>query len=105
MIKVKELTVLHLYASGAMSKSCCHRNTLNLFKGLLHPKINLPACRPEPVKASFVFGAQFNVRDACGCPIDCQVVNTVEVQKRMKSIARILHQWFNLNFIKRREYF
>ncbi len=27
----------------------------------------------------------------CGCPIDWQVNNTVEVQKRMKSIARDVH--------------
>ncbi len=30
-------------------------------------------------------------REACDCPIDCQVSNTVEVQKSMKSIARVVH--------------
>ncbi len=31
-------------------------------------------------------------RVACdNCPIDCQVSNTVEVQKSMKSIARVVH--------------
>ncbi len=30
-------------------------------------------------------------REACDCPIDCQVNTTVEVQKIMKSIARIVH--------------
>ncbi len=30
-------------------------------------------------------------RGACDCPIDSQVNNTVEVQKSMKSIGRILH--------------
>ncbi len=30
-------------------------------------------------------------REACDCPIDCQVSNTVKVQKRMKSIARLVH--------------
>ncbi len=30
-------------------------------------------------------------QEACDCPIDCQVTNTVEVQKRMKSIAREVH--------------
>ncbi len=30
-------------------------------------------------------------REACDCPIDCQVNNTVEVQKSMKSIARVVH--------------
>ncbi len=30
-------------------------------------------------------------REACDCPIDCQVNNTVEVQKSMKSIARVIH--------------
>ncbi len=30
-------------------------------------------------------------REACDCLIDCQVNNTVEVQKRMKSIARVVH--------------
>ncbi len=29
-------------------------------------------------------------REACDCPIDCQVSNTVKVQKRMKSIARVV---------------
>ncbi len=30
-------------------------------------------------------------REACDCPIDCQVNTTVEVQKSMKSIARVVH--------------
>ncbi len=30
-------------------------------------------------------------REACYCPIDCQVNSTVEVQKRMKSIAGEVH--------------
>ncbi len=30
-------------------------------------------------------------REACDCPIDCQVNNIVKVQKSMKSIARILN--------------
>ncbi len=30
-------------------------------------------------------------QEACDCPIDCQVNNTVEVQKSMKSIIRIVH--------------
>ncbi len=30
-------------------------------------------------------------QEACDCPIDCQVINTVKVQKIMKSITRILH--------------
>ncbi len=29
-------------------------------------------------------------REACDCPIDCQVINTVKAQS-MKSIAKILH--------------
>ncbi len=29
-------------------------------------------------------------REACDCPIDCQVSNTVEVQKSMKSTARVV---------------
>ncbi len=29
--------------------------------------------------------------EACDCPIDCQVNYTVNVQKNMKSIARIHH--------------
>ncbi len=27
-------------------------------------------------------------REACDCPIDCQVINTVKAQKSMKSIVR-----------------
>ncbi len=30
-------------------------------------------------------------REACDCPIDCQVNYTVKAQKSMKNIARILH--------------
>ncbi len=30
-------------------------------------------------------------RDACDCPIDCQVILTVKVQKSMKSIVRVVH--------------
>ncbi len=37
--------------------------------------------------------------------LDCQVNDTVKIQKRMESIVRILHQWFNHNVMKRREYF
>ncbi len=29
--------------------------------------------------------------EACDCPVDCQVSNIVEVQKSMKSIARVVH--------------
>ncbi len=41
-------------------------------------------------------------REACDCPIDCQVNNTVKAQKSMKDIVRmsICHQWFNLNLMK-----
>ncbi len=30
-------------------------------------------------------------REACECPIDCQVTYNVKAQKSMKNIARILH--------------
>ncbi len=30
-------------------------------------------------------------REVCDCTIDCQVNNTVEAQKSMKSIVRIVH--------------
>ncbi len=30
-------------------------------------------------------------REACDCPIDCQTINTVEAQKSMKDIAKIVH--------------
>ncbi len=30
-------------------------------------------------------------REACDCPIDCQVNNTFKARKSMKHIARILH--------------
>ncbi len=30
-------------------------------------------------------------RDACDCPIDCQVILTIKVQKSMKSIIRVVH--------------
>ncbi len=30
-------------------------------------------------------------QEACNCPVDCQVNKTVEVQKSMKSLARVLH--------------
>ncbi len=30
-------------------------------------------------------------REACDCPIDCQINNTVKVQKSMKDIVRILN--------------
>ncbi len=30
-------------------------------------------------------------REACECPIDCQVTYKVKAQKNMKNIARILH--------------
>ncbi len=45
-------------------------------------------------------------QEACDCPIDCQVNNTVEVQTSMKSISREVHlpSGFNLNFMMRREY-
>ncbi len=29
--------------------------------------------------------------EACDCPTDCQVYNTVKVHKSMKSIVRIVH--------------
>ncbi len=29
--------------------------------------------------------------EACDCPIDCQVILTVKVQKSMKSIVRVVH--------------
>ncbi len=29
--------------------------------------------------------------DACDCPIDCQVINTVKAQKTMKDIVKIVH--------------
>ncbi len=30
-------------------------------------------------------------REACECPIDCQVIFTVKVQKSMKHIVRVVH--------------
>ncbi len=30
-------------------------------------------------------------REACDCPIDCQVIYTVKIQKSMKNIARVVH--------------
>ncbi len=30
-------------------------------------------------------------REACDCPNDCQKNNTVEAQKRIKNIVRIVH--------------
>ncbi len=30
-------------------------------------------------------------REACDCPIDCQVNNTVKAQKSMKDIVKIVH--------------
>ncbi len=68
-------------------------------KEKLHPKIkivifHLPPCRSDSVKALFVFRTQDILdknREACDCPIDCQVNYTVKVHKSMKSIARILH--------------
>ncbi len=30
-------------------------------------------------------------REACDCPIDCQTINTVKVQKSMKDKVRIVH--------------
>ncbi len=57
---------------------------------------SLTPCRSKPVKASFVFGTQFKIfwnknREACNCPIDCQVNNTVKFQKSMKNIVKIIH--------------
>ncbi len=57
---------------------------------------HLPPCRSKPVKALFVFRPQnFYIldenREACDCPIDCQVILTVKAQKSMKSIVRIVH--------------
>ncbi len=56
--------------------------------------IHLPACCSNSIKASFVFGTQVKItldknREACDCPIDCQVSNTV--QKSMKSSAKVVH--------------
>ncbi len=43
-------------------------------------------------KSLFVFGTQFKIfwmkTGRCDCPIDCQVNNSVEVQKSMKDIVR-----------------
>ncbi len=68
-------------------------------KGILHPKMkivifHLPPCRSKPVKASLVFRTQFILdenREACDCPIDCQVNYTVKAQKNMKGIVKIVH--------------
>ncbi len=30
-------------------------------------------------------------QEACDCPIDCQVINTVKAQKSMKGIVKIVH--------------
>ncbi len=70
----------------------------------------LPPCRSKPVKALFVFRTQIlyildENREACDCPTDSQVNNTVKAQKSMKYIIKICHQWFNLTVMKRREYF
>ncbi len=49
------------------------------------------------IKASFVFNTIKGILDkhceVCDCLINCRVINTidVEVQKRMKSIAREVH--------------
>ncbi len=47
------------------------------------------------IKALFVFNTIKGIldkhREVCDCPINCQVINTIEVQKRMKSIAREVH--------------
>ncbi len=58
--------------------------------------IHLPACHSNSIKALFVFGTQFKIfliktRRLVTVSIDCQVNNTVEVQKRIKSIVRIVH--------------
>ncbi len=56
----------------------------------------LPPCRFKPVKVLFVFWTQFKIFwmknwEACDCPIDSQVNNTVKVQKSMKDIVRKVH--------------
>ncbi len=47
------------------------------------------------IKALFVFNTIKGILDkhceVCYCLINCQVINTIEVQKRMKSIAREVH--------------
>ncbi len=55
MTKLKELRLLHLYASVAIDKSCCHRNTSNLFKhlSLAHPDL-FRELRDRQVSASFI---------------------------------------------------
>ncbi len=50
----------------------------------------------QTIKALFVFRTQFKIfwmknREACDCPIDCQVNYTVKAQKSMKGIVRIVH--------------
>ncbi len=62
------------------------------FKGLLHPKIkniviiHLPACRSNSKNKKLCSSSEHNLRFFS--PIDCHVINTVKVQKSMKSTAR-----------------
>ncbi len=68
-------------------------------KGLLHPKmkmLHLTCMSFQLHKCSVrlrntikdILDTNWEARD---CPIDCQVNNTVEVQKNMKDIAREVH--------------
>ncbi len=43
-------------------------------------------------------------REACDCPTDCQVNNTVKAQKNMKDISKIVHLRFYRKVKKLREY-
>ncbi len=49
----------------------------------------------KPVKALFGFGTQFKDildenHETCDCRIDCQTINTVQAQKSMKDIVKIV---------------
>ncbi len=49
----------------------------------------------KPVQALFGFGTQFKfildkIREACDWPIDCQTIDTVQAQKSMKDIVKIV---------------
>ncbi len=75
-----------------------HIKCISLFmlKGYSTPNWTFSHQSLKPIKALFVFRTQFKVfldanREACVCPIDCQVNNTVKVQKSIKHIIKIVH--------------
>ncbi len=79
-----------LYTTGQM---------FELVKGLLQPEMKMLSLITYPRVVSISLklrsSSEHNLRyfrwKPGGCPIDCQVMNTVKAQKSMKDIVKILH--------------